>query len=208
MRLGSRQDAREETQLLPGNQPADGSANTTSPLAATPQLPRQPRIQPTAPDLGGEPTEPLTPSAPSARDHTTQPSVNGQAPQGDQQPGEPISLAGARAVTIGRAPENDIVLDHEQVSQRHARVTIGKRGVAHLADLGSTNGTYVNGYPVRNARLAPGAEVRIGPYRFVYTGAELVRYDESKSIRIDAIDLQESVHPGVPRRGKRTILLD
>ncbi|HKV84509.1 MAG TPA: ATP-binding cassette domain-containing protein [Ktedonobacterales bacterium] len=151
---------------------------------------------------------PLTPALTPASDQTTRPSVLGRAQQSGQQAGEPISLAGARTVSIGRAPENDIVLDHEQVSQRHARVTIGKEGVALFSDLGSTNGAYVNGYPVRNTRLAPGAEVRIGPYRFVYTGAELVRYDESKSIRIDAIDLQESVRTGWPLLGKRKMLLD
>ena len=148
--------------------------------------------------------EAAPPSSPYASDTTTTPS---RAPDVTQA-GSSVSLAGAHVLRLGRAPDNDIVLNHEQVSQRHARVTIGKGGVAFISDLGSTNGTYVNGQLARNARLSPGAEVRIGPYRFVYTGTELVSYDESKSIRIDAVHLRESVRTGLPLIGKRRIMLD
>ncbi|GBD35125.1 ABC transporter ATP-binding/permease protein [bacterium HR36] len=49
---------------------------------------------------------------------------------------------------IGRAPDCDIVVDHPQVSARHCRLTRTEAGWV-LADLGSTNGTYVNGVRIR-----------------------------------------------------------
>jgi pSer/pThr/pTyr-binding forkhead associated (FHA) protein len=120
----------------------------------------------------------------------------------------PVSLTGAQVLRIGRAEDNVIVLDHEQVSQHHARVTISTEGVAFISNLGSTNGTYVNGHPVRNARLAAGADACVGPYRFIYTGAELIRDDDSKRIRIDAVHLYSSVRSGLPLISRRKILSD
>ena len=197
MALGSRQDAQQEqtpqTQPLPPQaqmQPGEPQGSTDTTL-----------VMPSAAQA-----DELPPAPPYASDATTKKS-SGKACN-DGQPAAPVTLTGAQVLRIGRAEDNDIVLNHQQVSQRHARVTISKEGVAFISDLGSTNGTYVNGYPVRNARLAPGAEVRIGPYRFVYTGSELVSYDESKSIRIDAVHLRESVRAGLPLIGKRKMLLD
>jgi pSer/pThr/pTyr-binding forkhead associated (FHA) protein len=50
--------------------------------------------------------------------------------------------------TIGRSPENDLVIDDESVSRRHAQIGMNGRGVLSIADLGSSNGTFVDGAPV------------------------------------------------------------
>jgi len=56
--------------------------------------------------------------------------------------GTPLAPSGARVVTIGSAPDNDVVLDYPIISGHHARLLIeGER--ATLEDLGSTNGTAV-----------------------------------------------------------------
>jgi ABC-type multidrug transport system ATPase subunit/pSer/pThr/pTyr-binding forkhead associated (FHA) protein len=123
-------------------------------------------------------------------------------------PGQTIALSGTQSLGIGRAPDNQIVLDHPLVSKYHARLTRSPRGEVRITDLGSTNATYVNGYHISSTVLQPGAQVRIGPYRFVYTGPELVQYDEAKSVRIDALDLRETVHAGPLVGGIRKILLD
>lgn len=102
---------------------------------------------------------------------------------------KPFEL-GAATVTLGRLQENDVVLNHPQVSAHHARLT-REQGSYLLTDLNSTNHTYVNGLRVTNQLLQPRDEVRIGPFRFIYTTTELTQYDESESIRIDALDLKK-----------------
>jgi hypothetical protein len=68
-----------------------------------------------------------------------------------------------RALTIGRGGQNDLVLDGDDfASARHARVEPRRDGV-WVHDLGSTNGTYVNGARIdRPRRLTQGDIVRVG----------------------------------------------
>ena len=67
------------------------------------------------------------------------------------------------AVTIGRAPENELALaDDEFASVHHARIEPRRDGV-WLEDLDSTNGTFVNGVKVtRPQKLTPGDVIRVG----------------------------------------------
>jgi len=69
----------------------------------------------------------------------------------------------SRPLTAGRAESNDLVLEGDEfASSRHARIEPRRDGV-WVEDLGSTNGTYVNGVKLsRSRRLAPGDIVRIG----------------------------------------------
>jgi pSer/pThr/pTyr-binding forkhead associated (FHA) protein len=65
------------------------------------------------------------------------------------------------AAMIGRAPSNDIVIDHPTVSAQHARLTKSQSGY-RLKDLESTNGTLINGVTISDAQLKDGAEIRFG----------------------------------------------
>jgi ABC-type multidrug transport system ATPase subunit/pSer/pThr/pTyr-binding forkhead associated (FHA) protein len=99
----------------------------------------------------------------------------------------PIPL-GASTITIGRAPSNNVRLDHPQVSSYHARMErtpIGYR----LVDLHSTNHVFVNNQRISAHDLRPGDIIRIGSFRLTYTGNELTQQDESQGIRIDALHL-------------------
>ena len=60
---------------------------------------------------------------------------------------DPQHMTQPRSWTIGSAPECDIVVDQPTVSGRHCQLTITSTGF-ELEDLGSTNGTFVNGAPV------------------------------------------------------------
>jgi pSer/pThr/pTyr-binding forkhead associated (FHA) protein len=67
-----------------------------------------------------------------------------------------------RALEVGRDESTDLALDDEQASRRHARVT-AQGDLALVEDLGSTNGTYVNGQPIEGPRvLRPGDRIRVG----------------------------------------------
>ena len=66
-----------------------------------------------------------------------------------------------RPVVIGRLSTCDIPLGDPQVSRRHAEIRRDAEGF-RVFDLGSTNGTVVNGAPVRERRLSDGDELRIG----------------------------------------------
>jgi hypothetical protein len=68
---------------------------------------------------------------------------------------------GDEAVTIGRLPECAIALDDPNVSRRHAQLRREGTSVI-LVDLGSTNGTKVNGIQVTERRLTPGDLVTVG----------------------------------------------
>ena len=71
----------------------------------------------------------------------------------------------AAAVTVGRGHANDIPLDDEFASTQHARLESRADGV-WLEDVGSTNGTAVNGTLIDGPRkLSPGDVIRIGRHR-------------------------------------------
>ena len=99
----------------------------------------------------------------------------------------PIPL-GAPTLTFGRAADNSVVLNHPQVSGHHARMEQIQGGY-RILDLGSTNHVYVNAKRVTNQVLTLGDEIRIGPFKLIFSGNVLTQHDESNGIRIDALHL-------------------
>ena len=75
--------------------------------------------------------------------------------------GKQITLSGP--IVIGRAPDADFVIDDEQASRHHARVTPAADGSATVEDLESINGTFINDNElIGPARIDPGDELQIG----------------------------------------------
>src|ERR1700733_12445777 len=68
-------------------------------------------------------------------------------------------------IVVGRKEECDLRLDHKSVSKMHC-VIVKTDGLLLLRDLGSTNGTRVNGQRVRRAALLPNDQLNIANYRF------------------------------------------
>jgi hypothetical protein len=66
-----------------------------------------------------------------------------------------------RPLTIGRAPDNGLVIRDGRASRHHARID-GRRGSLVLSDLGSTNGSFVNDRRVDSVALGAGDRIRIG----------------------------------------------
>jgi hypothetical protein len=80
----------------------------------------------------------------------------------DGRNGETVHEIDTAAVTLGRGPGNDIPLDDEFASSFHARIETRRDGV-WIQDVGSTNGTSVNGVRITAPqKLRPGDLVRIG----------------------------------------------
>jgi hypothetical protein len=81
-------------------------------------------------------------------------------------PGRPARdvVLDGRPLTIGRATDVDLVLADPLASRRHARLS-SRGGRFVLADLGSRNGTRVNGAPVREAVVGPGDRIEVGATR-------------------------------------------
>ena len=120
--------------------------------------------EPSRPDDDADPTETIE--------------ISGLARERAGAPGGPYTLmvaSGARrglhwpvddAVEAGRNPEAAIFLDDVTVSRHHAIFTI-EDGRLVVRDLGSTNGTYVNGQRCDEAVLSVGDQVYIGRYHLV-----------------------------------------
>jgi DNA-binding NtrC family response regulator len=70
-------------------------------------------------------------------------------------------------ITIGTAESNDFVLSDPTVSRRHCELSVLQDKYL-VRDLGSTNGTLVNGTPVVEAFLAPGAKIRVGETEILF----------------------------------------
>ena len=100
--------------------------------------------------------------------HTSSISLTDLAPAGETALG-PEALAAIRALPAGTA----LLVAHggpDAVSRRHVELRAVEGG-HHLVDLGSLNGTYVNGDRVDDVRLRSGMELRIGRYRLSYHAA-------------------------------------
>ena len=69
--------------------------------------------------------------------------------------------------TMGRAPRADFVVDAALVSRVHCRFVLNDTNQLELEDLGSTNGTFVNGKKVTRATLTAGDKLTIGRVQFV-----------------------------------------
>ena len=107
----------------------------------------------------------------------------------------------ARTVRIGRAADNDLVIDDLGVSRRHAELRALPDGTYEIADLGSHNGTYLNGAPVTLAPIGPGDIVGIGHSAFGLVGDQLQEYVDTGEVSLDVQDLAVKVD-----HGRRTLL--
>lgn len=66
--------------------------------------------------------------------------------------------------TLGRSPENDVVLENMVVSGHHCEFELSGLGEVHIEDLSSTNGTYIDGKLVKRQRLNDGDVIEIGNF--------------------------------------------
>ncbi len=103
-------------------------------------------------------------------DHDVAPAAGPPAGSAPRLEGKQGTFHLTRAVTrIGRGADADIRIDDPGVSRHHAEITIGSDVI--LRDLGSTNGTYVNGMLVAEQPLRDGAVITIGSTNLTFRSA-------------------------------------
>jgi ABC transport system ATP-binding/permease protein len=184
---------------VPVGSPAGGAEGFGGPGAVPPPVPPAP----------GGPPAPSFPTVPS-------PPVRagagfGVGPVGVEAGGPVLTGVhqvgvGGRVLRIGRDPGNDLVVNDLLVSRRHAEYHPGVGG-HEIIDLGSANGTYVNGRRITGRQpLAEGDIVGIGRYQLRLVGDELLEYEDTGDLTFIASELTVKV----PARtgGGEKVLLD
>ncbi|MEW2398971.1 FHA domain-containing protein [Streptomyces sp. NPDC046862] len=106
-----------------------------------------------------------------------------------------------RTVRLGRGTDNDLVVDDLTVSRHHAELRARTDGTYEIVDLGSHNGTFLNGLPVDRAPIGQGDIVGIGHSAFCLVGDQLQEYVDTGEISLDVQELTVAVD-----RGRKTLL--
>jgi ABC-type multidrug transport system ATPase subunit len=101
----------------------------------------------------------------------------------------------AHRTRIGRAPDNDIVLDDLQVSRYHAELLSTPAGV-ELIDLGTRNGTFVNGHRISVAALRQDDLLSFGRHQLVVDGTHLREYVDNGRVSLHVDGLRVTVSGG------------
>ena len=164
---------------------ASGSHGTV--LAATPPpAPAPPAVSsPAAPPPAASPPPGPSPAPPPA----PKPAAGGRAPSS-------IMRLPARLLRIGRAEDNEVVVSDLSVSRRHAELRKSARGGYEIVDLGSHNGTYLNGQRVAAAPVTESDVIGIGVATFRLVGDELQEFIDTGDISLNARGLTVRLSSG------------
>ncbi len=164
--------------LAPAPAPAQSPGPPPSPGVAG-NRPPPPIGTPAAPlgnGIGPEPFRPRGPvGAPGPGAYTSALNANGlQVEQNLGGLSQVINLAGADLI-IGRSAQCDISIADPLMSRRHARLLTSPTG-GRIIDLGSDNGTFVNGQRITDSPLTEGDLIEMGKSQFVLTGGRLQQH--------------------------------
>lgn len=99
-------------------------------------------------------------------------------------------------LNIGRRPSNEVVLDHLAVSGRHAAIDTTSEGTFVL-DLGSTNGTSVNGQPVKKHLLQNEDVIDLGKYKLKFlVDSDTYETSSDETLRVGKIKVLNGNNAG------------
>ena len=175
--------------ILPRDRPEPRERAPRHAAAAPPQAPpsQAPPSQAPPPVPQVQPRQPAAAAAAQAEPDLL-PSV-------DRRPTARMPLP-AKAMRIGRVPDNDLVLSDLNVSRHHAELRKSATGRYEIVDLGSHNGTFVNGQRVTSQVLTEEDLVSIGNSTFRLKGGELRQWVDEGLISFTADDLVVTVGGG------------
>ncbi len=109
---------------------------------------------------------------------------------------------------IGRVPENDLSILDGRISRQHCRITMDQENGETrcvLMDLGSANGTYVNGIPVRERLLAHGDQIRLGDSSLLFLCQEDgTEAEKARGLQFDDVPIDQLPTIAIdPQRARR-----
>jgi serine phosphatase RsbU (regulator of sigma subunit) len=105
---------------------------------------------------------------------------------------------GAKPIVIGRVPPADLVIDDGQISRKHCRVSLVLDEV-YVADLGSSNGTVINGKRIESTGLLPtGARLQIGEHVLEHEYRSRKEIEASRELDRDLENARRYVHSLIP----------
>jgi transcriptional regulator with PAS, ATPase and Fis domain len=109
--------------------------------------------------------------------------LNGPVDEGYLQPQNgSIPLMITAVITIGRAKTSDLPLNDTFVSQEHCRIEKRSTGF-FIQDLGSTNGTFVNGLRISEVKLLNGSQIQVGQSDFIFRTEKPASYHEDLPLK-------------------------
>jgi ABC transport system ATP-binding/permease protein len=166
-----------QAQAVPAQLPAQAAGRAHAPVQAParPQAPAHPTVHPTA-----QPHELAQGLLPKITHSQAAPHIGEFS----------MVYEPAKRTRIGRAPDNDIVVNDLLASRHHAELTSDGRGGWLVADLGSFNGTFVNGHRLtRQAPVHNGAIISVAHHLFVMIDGRLEEYLDDGRVRLTALNL-------------------
>ncbi|MFB6841335.1 FHA domain-containing protein [Streptomyces sp. NPDC056361] len=174
--------------------PASASAPAPAPVA------NPPAVAPEAPPPSPTPT-PVPVPVPGAGNPPRPSSVAHPAATGTFRQPTSVRPLPVHSIRIGRAPDNDVVVADLVVSRRHAELRAHPDGTYWIHDLGSHNGTFLNGRRVVDARVTPDDIVGVGRCAFCLIGGQLVEFTDTGEVSLDVRSLAVTVD-----HGRKTLL--
>ncbi|MFC9391074.1 FHA domain-containing protein [Streptomyces venezuelae] len=191
--------------ITPPEPPAEAVRDPLAvPEPAAPESAPGPVVVPETPPAPQPPPEAPAPEspAPSGRAGPLRPaSVSYPAATGTFRQPTSVRPLPAHSIRIGRAPDNDVVVPDLVVSRRHAELRAHPDGTYWIHDLGSHNGTFLNGSPVVDARVTPADIVGVGHCAFCLIGGQLVEFTDTGEVSLDVQSLAVTVD-----HGRKTLL--
>jgi hypothetical protein len=162
-----------------------------APPTAQPPAPAAPPIPASAPAPAAGPLPPAPFHVPAPVPAAPAPYPAAPAPVQTHQPAQAGHIPAARrpwldvdghaypllgpVTVVGRGDDADVVIDDPGVSRRHVEIRVTTDGphlIAHLRDLGSTNGTFIDGSRVTGAELREGNSITLGRTRLTFRSGE------------------------------------
>ncbi|MEU9114239.1 FHA domain-containing protein [Streptomyces sp. NPDC048483] len=179
------QQAQQGWQAPPAQQPAQQGWQAPPQGQQPPYIPPQQAVPPQQPAPQQRPAQKAGGPAPQA--------------QGDRSPTSFHRLDSGRVMRIGRALENELVVSDLQVSRLHAEFRVTPDGRFEIHDLGSHNGTYINGQPVPKsgkAPVGPNDIIGVGHSTFRLVGDRLEEFVDTGEVSFSARHLTVTVDGG------------